>query len=163
MDKKQRVLIILGSTSDLPIIDEAVSFLRDVDVPFRLEISSAHRHPEKTATLAKEARSQGVEVIIAAAGLAAHLPGVVAAHTSLPVIGLPLQGGALAGVDALLSIVQMPKGVPVATVGVNASKNAAILACQILGIKYPDVAGRLDGWKERMKAEVEESAKNVKV
>jgi len=163
MDKKQRILIILGSASDLPIVDEAVSFLRDLDVPFRLEISSAHRHPERTATLAREARSQGVEVVIAAAGLAAHLPGVVAAHTSLPVIGLPLQGGALAGVDALLSIVQMPKGVPVATVGVNASKNAAILACQILGIKYPDVAGRLDALKERMKAEVEESAKNVKM
>lgn len=163
MDKKQRVLVILGSTSDLPIVDEAVGFLRDLDVSFRLEISSAHRHPERTATLAREARSQGVEVIIAAAGLAAHLPGVVAAHTSLPVIGLPLQGGALAGVDALLSIVQMPKGVPVATVGVNASKNAAILACQILGIKYPDVAARLDALKERMKAEVEESAKNVKI
>lgn len=163
MDKEQRILIILGSASDLPIVDEAVSFLRDLDVPFRLEISSAHRHPERTATLAREARSQGVEVVIAAAGLAAHLPGVVAAHTSLPVIGLPLQGGALAGVDALLSIVQMPKGVPVATVGVNASKNAAILACQILGIKYPDVAGRLDALKERMKAEVEESAKNVKM
>lgn len=163
MDQGKRVLIILGSTSDLPIMEDGVGFLRDLEVAFRLEISSAHRHPERTATLAREARSQGVEVIIAGAGLAAHLPGVVAAHTSLPVIGLPLQGGALAGVDALLSIVQMPKGVPVATVGINASRNAAILACQILGIKYPDVAGRLDELKERMKAEVEESAKGVAI
>lgn len=163
MDQKQRVLIILGSASDLPIMEEGIGLFRELGVPFRLEISSAHRHPERTAALAREARSQGVEVIVAGAGLAAHLPGVVAAHTSLPVIGLPLQGGALAGVDALLSIVQMPKGVPVATVGINASKNAAILACQILGIKYPDVAGRLDALKEHMKAEVEESAKSVKV
>lgn len=163
MDLGKKILIILGSTSDLPIMEDGVGFLRDFDVPFRLEISSAHRHPERTAALAREARSQGVEVIIAAAGLAAHLPGVVAAHTSLPVIGLPLQGGALAGVDALLAIVQMPKGVPVATVGINASRNAAILACQILGIKYPDVADRLEAFKERMKAEVEESAKGVTI
>lgn len=163
MDREKKILIILGSASDLPIMEDGVSFLKDVGVSFRLEISSAHRHPERTTTLAKEARSQGIEVIIAGAGLSAHLPGVVAAHTSLPVIGLPLQGGALAGVDALLSIVQMPKGVPVATVGINASRNAAILACQILGIKYPGVAGRLDDLKERMKAEVEESAKTVTI
>lgn len=163
MGEAKRVLIILGSASDLPIMEDGIAFLRELEVGFRLEISSAHRHPERTAVLAKEARSQGFEVIIAGAGLAAHLPGVVAAHTSLPVIGLPLQGGALAGVDALLSIVQMPKGVPVATVGVNASRNAAILAGQILGIKYPDVAGRLDAFKERMKREVEESARNVNI
>lgn len=161
MDQQQRILIILGSASDLPVMEDGVTFLREMDVSFRVEISSAHRHPERTASLAKEARSQGVEVIIAGAGLAAHLPGVVAAHTTLPVIGIPLQGGALAGVDALLSIVQMPKGVPVATTGINASRNAAILACQILGIKYPEVADRLDVLKERMKAEVEESARSV--
>jgi 5-(carboxyamino)imidazole ribonucleotide mutase len=163
MDQIQRILIILGSASDLPVMEDGVTLLREMDVPFRMEISSAHRHPERTVSLAKEARSQGIEVIIAGAGLAAHLPGVIAAYTSLPVIGIPLQGGALAGVDALLSIVQMPKGVPVATVGINASKNAAILACQILGIKYPEVAARLDTLKERMKAEVEESAKSVRV
>ena len=161
MDQEPKILIILGSASDLPIIEDGVAFLRDFDVSFRVEISSAHRHPERTTMLAKQARSQGIEVIIAGAGLAAHLPGVVAAQTSLPVIGLPLQGGVLAGVDALLSIVQMPKGVPVATVGINSSRNAAILACQILGIKYPEMASRLDALKERMKAEVEESAKNA--
>jgi 5-(carboxyamino)imidazole ribonucleotide mutase len=163
MDQRPMVLIILGSASDLPIMEDGVTFLRETGVSFSLEISSAHRHPERTSSLAREARSQGVEVIIAGAGLAAHLPGVVAAHTSLPVIGIPLQGGALAGVDALLSIVQMPKGVPVATVGINASRNAAILACQILGIKHPEVAAKLDALKERMKAEVEESAKNAKI
>ena len=99
--------------------------------------------------------------MIAAAGLAAHLPGVIAAHTTLPVIGIPLKGGALQGVDALLSIVQMPKGIPVATVGIDAARNACILACQILSLKYPEIAARLDALKEKLKREVEEKSERL--
>jgi 5-(carboxyamino)imidazole ribonucleotide mutase len=159
MVEKPKILILTGSDSDIPTLEDGLVFLREMGVPFKVDICSAHRHPEKTASYARTARSEGVEVIIAAAGLAAHLPGVVAAYTTLPVIGLPLQGGVLAGTDALLSIVQMPKGVPVATVGIDASRNACILACEILSIKYDEVRAKLEEMKERMRREIEEKSK----
>jgi 5-(carboxyamino)imidazole ribonucleotide mutase len=156
-----RILIVLGSDSDLPTMEDGLNFLKTIGVPYALDISSAHRHPEKTVALAQKAREQGIEVIIAAAGLAAHLPGVVAANTTLPVIGIPLKGEALNGLDALLSIVQMPKGVPVATVGVNSSRNASILACEILSIKYPQIRKKMEQLKETMRNEVEQKSRQV--
>jgi 5-(carboxyamino)imidazole ribonucleotide mutase len=156
---KPKVLILMGSESDLPIVEEAAKLLKEIGIGAKLDISSAHRNPEKTVAYAKNARSEGFEVIIAAAGLAAHLPGVIASHTTLPVIGIPMAGGALNGVDAVLSILQMPKGVPVATVGINAARNAAILAAEILSIKYDAVRQSLEGLKEAMKKE--NNAKSV--
>jgi len=110
--KKPKILILMGSESDLPVVEEGLQFLKEAGVPFRIDISSAHRNPDKTVRYAKNARSEGIEVIIAVAGMAAHLPGVIASHTTLPVIGVPTSSGALKGIDALLSIVQMPKGIP---------------------------------------------------
>ncbi len=156
-----KILIILGSDSDLPIMEDGLNFLKGLGVGYTLDISSAHRHPEKTVALAQNARGQGIEVIIAAAGLAAHLPGVIASHTTLPVIGIPLKGDALNGLDSLLSIVQMPKGVPVATVGVNSSRNACILACEILSIKYPQIRAKMASLKETMRDEVEQKSKKL--
>ena len=158
---RPKILVLVGSDSDLPIMEEGFAFLKALDVPFVIDISSAHRHPEKTVKYAREAREKGIEVIIAAAGLAAHLPGVVASHTTLPVIGIPLKGDALNGMDSLLSIVQMPKGVPVATVGVNSSRNACILACQILSIKYPEIAKKLELMKHEMKKDIDEKSKKL--
>jgi 5-(carboxyamino)imidazole ribonucleotide mutase len=155
VEEGPKILVLLGSDSDIPLIEDGLNLLKEMGVRFRLDLSSAHRHPEKTAAYAKNARTDGIEVIIAAAGLAAHLPGVIAAHTTLPVIGIPLKGGSLLGFDALLSIVQMPKGVPVATVGIDASRNACILACEILSIKYDQIRQRLDEMKERMREEIE--------
>jgi 5-(carboxyamino)imidazole ribonucleotide mutase len=126
-----------------------------------VDVSSAHRHPDKTASYARGARDEGFEVIIAAAGLAAHLPGVIASHTTLPVIGIPLKGGSLLGMDALLSMVQMPKGVPVATVGIDASRNACILACEILSIKYEGIRRKLEEMKERMRREIDEKSRRL--
>jgi 5-(carboxyamino)imidazole ribonucleotide mutase len=151
--EKPKILILIGSENDLSVIEDGVDFLRETGILFKLDISSAHRNPEKTVEYAKKAREDGVEVIIAAAGMAAHLPGVLASHTTLPVIGVPVGGGALNGVDALMSIVQMPKGIPVATVGINASRNAAILACKILSIKHDDIREKLEKMKEDMKKE----------
>ncbi len=158
---RAKVLVLLGSESDIPIMQEGLDLLTSMGVTFKLDISSAHRHPDKTAAYAKSARSEGIEVIVAAAGLAAHLPGVIAGHTTLPVIGVPLNGGSLLGLDALLSIVQMPKGVPVATVGINAARNACILACQILSIKYDDLREKLEETKERMREEIEEKSRKL--
>lgn len=157
-----KVLILLGSDSDLPLMEDGLRLLKEMGVAYKVDISSAHRHPEKTSTYAKKARKEGIEVIIAAAGLAAHLPGVIAAHTTLPVIGIPLNGGSLLGMDALLSMVQMPKGVPVATVGIDASRNACILACEILSIKYDAVREKLEGMKEQMRQEIDEKSRNLK-
>jgi 5-(carboxyamino)imidazole ribonucleotide mutase len=159
---KPKVLILMGSESDLPIVQEAAKLLKELGVGVKLDISSAHRNPEKTVAYAKNARADGFEVIIAAAGLAAHLPGVIASHTTLPVIGIPMAGGALNGVDAVLSILQMPKGVPVATVGINAARNAAILASQILSIKYDAVRESLEELKAAMKQENNEKSALLK-
>ena len=158
-----KVLILLGSDSDVPLMQDGLKFLKEMGVAYKVDISSAHRHPEKTSSCAKSARDEGIEVIIAAAGLAAHLPGVIAAHTTLPVIGIPLKGGSLLGMDALLSMVQMPKGVPVATVGIDASRNACILACEILSIKYDAIRNKLEGMKEQMRREIDEKSRNLRV
>lgn len=132
----RKVLILLGSTSDEPAMAGCVDYLTRFGIPLELRISSAHRQPDETAALARGAAEAGYGVVIAAAGMAAHLPGVVASHTTLPVIGVPLEGSALHGVDALYSIVQMPAGIPVATVAIGAAgaKNAAVLAAEILAL-----------------------------
>jgi len=156
-----KVLILLGSDSDMPVMEDGLKLLAEMEVQFKVDISSAHRHPEKTASYARGARDEGFEVIIAAAGLAAHLPGVIASHTTLPVIGIPLKGGSLLGMDALLSMVQMPKGVPVATVGIDASRNACILACEILSIKYDGIRRKLEEMKEGMRREIDEKSRKM--
>ena len=155
---KPKVLIVMGSDSDLPVMDEAAAMLRKFGVPFEMRVSSAHRCPERTATLAAEAEGRGVKVIIAGAGMAAHLAGVMAAGTTLPVIGVPIGGGALNGIDALYSTVQMPGGIPVATVAVGkaGAKNAGILAVQMLALSDATLARKLKEFKEEMAREVEE-------
>lgn len=153
-----KVLIVMGSDSDIPVMDEAAAMLKQFGVPFEMRVSSAHRCPERTATLAAEAEGRGVKVIIAGAGMAAHLAGVMAAGTILPVIGVPIGGGALNGIDALYSTVQMPGGIPVATVAVGraGAKNAGILAVQMLALSDPSLAERLKQFKAAMAREVEE-------
>ncbi|MDX9714827.1 MAG: 5-(carboxyamino)imidazole ribonucleotide mutase [Dissulfurispiraceae bacterium] len=141
--------ILMGSDSDLPVMQAAADILKDMGVEYEIDICSAHRLPDITAQYAGSARQRGIEVIIAGAGMAAHLAGVVASHTTLPVIGVPLKSGALNGLDALYSTVQMPPGIPVATVAVDGAKNAAYLACSILSIKYPDIADRLALFREK--------------
>jgi 5-(carboxyamino)imidazole ribonucleotide mutase len=156
---KPLVGILMGSDSDLPVMTKAAEVLKEMGVPYEIDISSAHRLPEKTAAYAKTARGRGIEVLIAGAGMAAHLAGVLAAHTTLPVIGVPLKSGALEGVDALYSTVQMPPGIPVATVGIDGAKNAAFLACEILSIKYPEITRKLEDFREKMRAELEGKSK----
>ncbi len=160
--RKTLVGILMGSDSDLAVMEKAAEVLKEMDVPFEMDISSAHRLPEKTINYAKTARQRGIEVLIAGAGMSAHLAGVLASHTTLPVIGVPIKSGALNGVDALYSTVQMPPGIPVATVGIDGAKNAAFLACEILSIKYPEIAKRLEDYRERMKNEMEEKSKRLK-
>jgi len=145
--------IIMGSTSDLPIMEKAAKIFDEFEIPFEMQALSAHRTPAEVENFAKNARARGIEVIIAAAGMAAHLPGVIASMTTLPVIGVPINAG-LEGLDALLAIVQMPPGIPVATVGINASMNAAILAAQILAVKDEKVREKLTGYKESMKEKI---------
>ncbi|GAB6157993.1 5-(carboxyamino)imidazole ribonucleotide mutase [Desulfotomaculum varum] len=154
--------IVLGSDSDLPLMKDAVQTLEQFGIPYELNISSAHRAPDKTAAYAKSAASRGLKVIIAAAGLAAHLPGVLAAHTVLPVIGVPVKSGALNGVDALYSIAQMPPGIPVASVAVNGAKNAAILAAQMIALTDASLQQKLYRFKEQLAAEVEEKDARLK-
>jgi len=145
-----RVLVVMGSDSDFPVMEACFKTLRDFGVGFEATVCSAHRTPERAAELAKGAAGQGFGVIIAAAGLAAHLPGVLAAFTSLPVIGVPIKGGALHGQDALYAIVQMPTGIPVATVAIDGAANAAILATQILSLADPSLIAKLDAHKVNM-------------
>jgi 5-(carboxyamino)imidazole ribonucleotide mutase len=160
--KKPLVGILMGSDSDLPVMGKAAEVLKEMGIPFEMDISSAHRLPEKTAQYAKSARDRGIEVLIAGAGMAAHLAGVLAAHTTLPVIGVPLKSGALDGIDALYSTVQMPPGIPVATVGVDGAKNAAYLACEILSIKYPEVVKKLEDFREKTRRSLEEKSKSLR-
>lgn len=145
-----QVRIILGSKSDLAACEPLRQTLEDFGVDCDFHVSSAHRKPEHTARLAQNAEAEGVQVIIAAAGMAAHLPGVVASHTILPVIGIPLPSGGLGGLDALLSIAQMPPGVPVATVAVGGAKNAALLAIQILSLQDPELQNKLRAYKRSL-------------
>jgi 5-(carboxyamino)imidazole ribonucleotide mutase len=146
--------IVLGSDSDLPVMDETVKILKDFGVPFEINAISAHRSPQRAADYAATAEERGLQVIIAGAGMAAHLPGVLAAYTCLPVIGVPLQSGALNGLDALYAIVQMPPGVPVATVAVNGARNAALLAIQMLSLGDAGLRRQFRAYKEKMAAEV---------
>lgn len=148
----------MGSDSDIPVMEEASKVLQQFGIPFEMRISSAHRCPERTAALAAEAEGRGIKVVIAGAGMAAHLAGVMAAGTILPVIGVPIGGGALGGVDALYSTVQMPGGIPVATVAIGkaGAKNAGLLAVQMLALSDKNLASRLKEFKETMGREVEE-------
>ena len=145
------VSIIMGSTSDLPVMEKAAQLLNDLHVPFEMNALSAHRTPEAVEDFAKNACGRGVKVIIAAAGMAAALPGVIAANTTLPVIGVPVKGSVLDGVDALYSIIQMPPGIPVATVAINGAMNAAILAIQMLALSDADLAETFAAYKEGLK------------
>lgn len=155
------VSIIMGSTSDLPVMEKAASFLNDMKVPFEMNALSAHRTPEAVEKFARGAKQRGVRVIIAAAGMAAHLPGVIAASTTLPVIGVPIKS-TLEGMDALLAIVQMPPGIPVATVGINAAQNAAILAVQLLSLSDDELAERFSAYKEGLKKKIEKANADLK-
>lgn len=158
---KPMVGIVIGSDSDLPVMREAADVLDELGVAWEMLISSAHRAPEKTANYARKAVDLGLSVIIAGAGGAAHLAGVIAGHTPLPVIGVPIASGALNGVDALYATVQMPPGIPVATVAINGAKNAGILAAQIVGASQPEVQDNITAYKEKMARQVEE--KSVKL
>jgi 5-(carboxyamino)imidazole ribonucleotide mutase len=150
-----KVGIVLGSKSDIDAIEPAVDILKQMDIDYELNIISAHRTPEKARKYGLEARDRGIEVIIAAAGMAAHLPGVMASWTTLPVIGIPLPGSELKGIDSLYAIVQMPAGIPVATVAVGSAsvKNSAYLAAEILGIKYPEIRQAYDNYRSELQGE----------
>lgn len=144
----KKVGIIMGSDSDLPVVKKAAATLRELEIPFETHVYSAHRTPEEAGNFAKNAIEKGFGVIIAVAGMAAHLAGAIAANTTLPVIGIPCRGGALDGLDALLSTVQMPTGIPVATVAIGGGSNAALLAAQILAVGDTELAGRLQKKRE---------------
>ncbi|MFA4910913.1 MAG: 5-(carboxyamino)imidazole ribonucleotide mutase [Desulfobacteria bacterium] len=161
--KNPLVSIVMGSDSDLPIMDEARKILEYMDIEYEITISSAHRSPERTTKYAQSAIKKGIEVIIAGAGSAAHLAGIIAAETVLPVIGVPIDSSSLKGIDALLSTVQMPGGVPVATmaIGKTGAKNAAILAAQILGVKYTKIRDDLKRYKRELAFEVEKKAQKL--
>jgi len=160
---KPKVMIIMGSDSDLSVMEEAASMLDGFGIPCVVTIASAHRAPERTIRLVKDAEKSGIEVIIAGAGMAAHLPGVIASHTIVPVIGVPLEASSLSGMDALLSMVQMPPGIPVATVAVGkaGAKNAAVLAAQILARNDSALLKKLLDHRKQMAKEVEEKAQNI--
>lgn len=157
----KEIAIIMGSDSDLEVMKEAANILDDFKIEYEITVVSAHRTPERMFTFAKEAKGRGIKVIIAGAGGAAHLPGMVASITTLPVIGVPVKLKTMDGLDSLLSIVQMPAGVPVATVAINNAKNAGILAAQILGTNNETIAVTLQEYKDKMKVEVEKKAEIV--
>ena len=153
---KPKVSIIMGSTSDLAVMEKAAILLNEFEIPFEINALSAHRTPQEVEVFASNAQKNGIEVIIAAAGMAAHLPGVIASMTTIPVIGVPINAS-LDGMDALLAIVQMPPGIPVATVGINASLNAAILAVQIMANSDKDLQKKLITYKENLKKKIVEA------
>jgi len=160
-EEKPLVGVIMGSTSDKDVMKGCVETLKELGVPHEVRMSSAHRMPEETRAYVETAADRGVEVIVAGAGWAAHLAGFAAAHTTLPVIGVPIDSSPLQGMDALLSTVQMPPGIPVATValGKGGAKNAAVLAAQILALKYPDIARRVKQYRENLTSQAREQAK----
>ncbi|MCF8429440.1 MAG: 5-(carboxyamino)imidazole ribonucleotide mutase [Bacteroidia bacterium] len=157
----KQISIIMGSDSDLEIMKEAANVLDEFKIPYEITVVSAHRTPDRMFSFAKEAKGRGIKVIIAGAGGAAHLPGMVASITTLPVIGVPVKLKTMDGLDSLLSIVQMPAGVPVATVAINNAKNAGILAAQILGTYNEEIAEKIQEFKDKMKEEVERKAEIV--
>jgi phosphoribosylaminoimidazole carboxylase PurE protein len=160
---EQRVGILMGSDSDLPIMEEVASTLDQLQIGYEMRICSAHRSPEKATRYAKDAEGRGIKVLIAGAGAAAHLAGTLAAHTILPVIGVPLSSSPLQGLDALLATAQMPSGVPVAAMALDkaGARNAAILAAQILALGDPNLTGRLKAHKEKMAKEIEEKDRQL--
>ena len=155
------VSIIMGSTSDLPVMEKAAKFLEEMQIPFEMNALSAHRTPAEVEAFAQGAKERGLRVIIAGAGMAAALPGVIAASTTLPVIGVPIKG-MLDGLDAMLSIIQMPPGIPVATVGVNGAQNAAILAVEMLALNDDALAERLAAYKEGLKQKIVKANADLK-
>ena len=157
---KPIVSIIMGSTSDLPVMEKACKMLDEMQVPFEVNALSAHRTPDAVEQFAQTAKERGIRVIIAGAGMAAALPGVIAASTTLPVIGVPIKG-MLDGLDAMLSIIQMPPGIPVATVGVNGAQNAAILAIEMLALSDDALATRLSDYKQGLKSKIEKANKEL--
>ncbi|MFD2968176.1 5-(carboxyamino)imidazole ribonucleotide mutase [Sphingobacterium bambusae] len=162
VEKKALVGIIMGSKSDLPVMQDAIDILKKLDVPFEVSIVSAHRTPERMFDYAKSAAERGLKVIVAGAGGAAHLPGMVASITHLPVIGVPVKSSnSIDGWDSVLSILQMPNGIPVATVALNAAKNAGILAAQILGTSSQEISDRILAYKEELRQAVETNARDV--
>lgn len=158
---KPLVSIIMGSTSDLPVMEKAAQVLNDFRIPFEINALSAHRTPEEVEKFSKGAAGRGIKVIIAAAGMAAHLPGVIAAMTPLPVIGVPIKAS-LEGLDSIFSILQMPPGIPVATVGVNAAQNAGILAAQIIGTGNPEMMTEVVKFKENLKKKIVDANEELK-
>lgn len=159
MSRKHKVAVVMGSDSDLPVLKGCFKTLKEFGVEFEAMVCSAHRTPDKAADFAKNARNSGIEVIIAAAGKAAHLPGVLAAFTTLPVIGIPVKSSTMDGLDSLLSIVQMPSGIPVATVAIDGAENAALLAVQMLALGDENLQEKLSLYKQTLAAKVEEKDK----
>ena len=154
MENTKKVAIIMGSDSDWPVVKAACAELKKFEIPCEAHILSAHRTPAQAAEFARSARANGFGAIICAAGMAAHLAGAFAANTTLPVIGIPMKGGAMDGLDALLATVQMPSGIPVATVALNGAKNAAVLAAQILAVSDAELAAKLDQARSEMAAQI---------
>lgn len=157
---KALVSIIMGSTSDMPVMEKACKWLNDMEIPFEVNALSAHRTPDAVEKFAREAKDRGIKVIIAGAGMAAALPGVIAASTTLPVIGVPIKG-MLDGLDAMLSIIQMPPGIPVATVGVNGAMNAAILAAEMMALGDEMIAEKVAAYKATLGAKIEKANKDL--
>lgn len=157
---KPVISIIMGSTSDLPVMEKAAKFFDEMEVPFEINALSAHRTPERVEAFAKGAKERGIKVIIAAAGMASHLPGVIASMTPIPVIGVPIDAS-LDGMDALLAIVQMPPGIPVATVGINGSLNAGILALQMIATGDEALYNKLVAYKENLKGKIEKANEDL--
>ena len=152
----------MGSTSDLPVMEKAAKFLDEMEIPFEVNALSAHRTPDAVETFAKQAKERGLKVIIAGAGMAAALPGVIAANTTLPVIGVPVKSSTLDGVDAVLSMLQMPPGIPVATVAINGALNAAILAVQMLALSDAELAQKFAAYKAGLSQKIEKANKELK-
>ena len=161
MERKPKVALIMGSDSDFPALKGCIKRLKDFGIQVEVHVISAHRTPEEAHEFATHAEENGIDLIIGAAGKAAHLPGVLAAYTTLPVIGIPMKSSTLDGLDSLLSIVQMPKGIPVATVAIDGADNAAILAAQILALGYPQLKERLQCFKKEMRDEVNEKDRKI--
>lgn len=151
---KPKVAVIMGSDSDLPIVSKAINVLKEFKIDYEVRVISAHRTPDRAARFAKDAEANGFDIIIAAAGKAAHLPGVLAAYTVLPVIGIPVKSSTFDGMDSLFSIVQMPSGIPVATVGIDGAENAGLLAVEMLSLKFQHLREALKTHRENMKREV---------
>lgn len=157
----RKVAVIMGSDSDWPVVKGACAQLKALDIPFEAHILSAHRTPAEAAEFARNAKANGFGVILCAAGMAAHLAGAFAGNSTLPVIGIPMKGGAMDGLDALLATVQMPSGIPVATVAINGAKNAAVLAAQILSVSDDALAAKLDAAREKMAAQIAEKEQKL--